>query len=154
MLVRPYKPSDATALAQIFYESVHGLGPSDYSSAQIAAWAPTIPNASNIHDRASRSLVTLVTVSNDDVPNGYVVMEADGHIDHLYRLPGAPGAAAALYKALEEVARAHNLTILYTEASEAARRFFSIRGFSTIERRDFELRGTSIHNYAMQKRLR
>ena len=63
------------------------------------------------------------------------------------------GTAAALYAVLESHARKTGLTRLYTEASEAARRFFLKRGFVVTQRRDFSLRGVMIHNYAMEKRL-
>ena len=42
---------------------------------------------------------------------------------------------------------------LYTEASEAARRLFLKKGFTAMQRRDFEVAGVAIHNYAMEKRL-
>ena len=34
-----------------------------------------------------------------------------------------------------------------------ARRFFLRRGFVVVARRDFEVAGTPIHNYAVEKRL-
>jgi putative acetyltransferase len=39
------------------------------------------------------------------------------------------------------------------EASEPARRFFLKRGYAVLERRDFEIGGVPIHNYAMERRL-
>jgi putative acetyltransferase len=39
------------------------------------------------------------------------------------------------------------------EASEPARRFFLKHGFSELHRRNFEIGGVPIHNYAMEKRL-
>ncbi|MFN3817341.1 hypothetical protein [Brevundimonas sp.] len=40
-----------------------------------------------------------------------------------------------------------------SEASEAARRVFLKRGYAVVERRDFEVAGVAIHNYAMERRL-
>jgi putative acetyltransferase len=44
-------------------------------------------------------------------------------------------------------------TRLYSEASEAARRFFLKKGLVVLHRRDFEVRGVAIHNHAVEKRL-
>jgi putative acetyltransferase len=63
------------------------------------------------------------------------------------------GITAQLYEALEQAARDHEIDLLFTEASEPARRFFLKRGFEVIERRDFEISGVPIHNYRMEKRL-
>ena len=41
----------------------------------------------------------------------------------------------------------------FTEASEPARSFFARQGFTIRHRRDFELAGVPIHNYAMEKHL-
>jgi putative acetyltransferase len=60
---------------------------------------------------------------------------------------------AILYAALEAAAAAQGIVRLYTEASEPARRFFERRGFVVDHRRDFELAGVPMHNYAMHKRL-
>jgi hypothetical protein len=42
---------------------------------------------------------------------------------------------------------------LFVEANEAARRLFLWKGFVQVKRRDFLLRGVSIHNYLMEKKL-
>ena len=43
--------------------------------------------------------------------------------------------------------------MLFTEASEPARRFFARRGFKVVERNDFKIDGVPIHNFRMKKRL-
>jgi putative acetyltransferase len=45
------------------------------------------------------------------------------------------------------------MTMLFVEASEAARRLFIRKGFAQVKRRDFLLPGVSIHNYLMEKKL-
>lgn len=42
----------------------------------------------------------------------------------------------------------------FTEASELARGLFEREGFALVSRRDFVLRGVSIHNYAMERIIR
>jgi putative acetyltransferase len=83
-------------------------------------------------------------------------LEADGHIDFLYAAPQAAGTGivSVLFDALEVAARAQGAARLYTEASEAARRFFLKKDFTLLHRRDFKVGEVSMHNYAMEKQLR
>jgi putative acetyltransferase len=48
---------------------------------------------------------------------------------------------------------AQDLQRIQVEASEGARPVFERKGFTLVTRRDFALRGVSIHNYRMEKAL-
>ena len=63
------------------------------------------------------------------------------------------GAATLLLDELERVARSAGITRLYVEASEPARRVFERRGYMVTARRDFDISGVAIHNYAMERLL-
>ncbi len=82
-------------------------------------------------------------------------LEPDGHIDHLYCRPDAAGrgVASALLDALIARGAEAGLPELRVEASELARPLFERKGFRTLARRDFEVRGVAIHNYAMRRAL-
>jgi putative acetyltransferase len=153
--VRPFRPPDAPALARIFHAAVHGIAARHYSPAQIAAWAPAVPDPARFLARGLDGRILLVAEGTDGAPLAYGDVEPDGHIDHLFCRPDAAGTGvtATLYAALEAAAVARGIARLYTEASEPARRFFEKRGFTVDHRRDFELAGVPIHNYAMHKRL-
>jgi putative acetyltransferase len=153
--VRPFRPPDAPALARIFHAAVHGIAARHYSPAQIAAWAPAVPDPARFLARGTDGRTLLVAEGEDGAPVAYGDVEPDGHIDHLFCRPDAAGTGvtATLYEALEAAAIAQGIARLYTEASEPARRFFEKRGFTLLHRRDFELAGVPIHNYAMEKRL-
>jgi 8-oxo-dGTP pyrophosphatase MutT (NUDIX family) len=153
--VRPFRPDDAPALARLFHDAVHGIAAHHYTPAQVAAWAPAVPDPARFLARAADGRTLLVAEAADGTPLAYGDVEADGHIDHLFCRPDAAGAgiAARLYDALEAAARGRGIARLHTEASEPARRFFERRGFDLLHRRDFELAGVPIHNYAMAKRL-
>lgn len=155
MKVRPFRPEDAPALAALFHAAVHGIAGRHYTEAQVNAWAPKVPDPARFAARAADGRVLLVAADESDAPLAYGDLEADGHIDHLFCRPDAAGTgvAAALCAALEAEARALGLARLYVEASEPARRFFLKRGFALLARRDFELDGVPIHNFAMEKRL-
>lgn len=70
------------------------------------------------------------------------------HPDHTRR-----GLADELLGHAEAYARSLGLSRLFTEASELARPAFERAGYKRQHRRDFEIEGVPIHNYAMQKFL-
>ena len=153
MQIRLYRPDDAPQIGALFRRAILEVGSKDYTPQQVAAWAGPEPAGERLHARLSDGRLALV--AEEDVILAFGDLEADGHIDFLYALPQAvgKGVAAALYDALEEAARSRNIARLCTEASEAARRLFLKKGFAVVERRDFEVRGVPIHNYAMEKIL-
>ena len=153
--VRRYVPEDAAALANVMWRSVRIAALADYSVAQTEAWLPAPRSAEEMHRWASDGRTMLVATTEADGVVGYLDLEADGHIDHLYRVPEVTGAgvAGALYDALERLAREAGIVRLRVEASEAARRFVTKQGFRVEERRAWRLRGVPIHNYAMSKVL-
>ncbi len=160
--IRPFRPEDAEQLAEVFEDAVGGLGPADYTTVQVGAWLARAPDPVEIRARCADGRLTLVAVrtnaADDEGPGrvlAFIDLEEDGHIDLLYARAevAGQGVAKALYAELEEIARARGLGRLHTEASEAARRFFLGQGFSVLRRRDFEISGVPIHNYAMEKQL-
>lgn len=155
MKVRPFRAEDAPALARIFHAAVHELASRHYSPEQVRAWSPAIPDEARFRARAADGRLVLVAADDGDVPLAFGDLEPDGHIDLLYCRPdlAGSGVAASLYESLEAAARAQGLERLFVEASEPARRFFARRGFTVLHRRDFEMGGVAIHNYAMEKRL-
>ena len=42
--LRDYTPADLEAVLTLFYETVHTVNAGDYSSAQLDAWAPRVPD--------------------------------------------------------------------------------------------------------------
>jgi putative acetyltransferase len=155
MRVRPFQPEDAPALAALFHAAVHGIASHHYTDAQVNAWAPEVPDPARLLARAADGRTLLVAVDAVGAPLAYGDLKADGHIDHLFCRPDAAGTGvtAALYAAIEAEARARGIARLHVEASEPARRFLLKQGFVLVERRDFELTGVAIHNFAMEKRL-
>lgn len=153
MQIRPFQPSDAAALAQLYFESARRLGARCYSPAQVAAWVPAPASAAAVLARAGDGRLTLVAAEDAGGVLGYVDLESDGHVDHLYVHPDAAsrGVAGRLLDALMAQARAAGLRRLYVEASENARPLFERKGFALQHRRALIVRGVPIHNYAMQR---
>ena len=154
MLVRPFMPSDAEALAALFHASVREAGVRDYSVQQVAAWSPSPPDPQDYLRRAGGRTI-LVAIDDDGQAVGYGDLEPDGNIDHLYCRPDSigTGVGSAIYAALEASARDAGIAMVFVEASESARRLFERRGFSVDGRNDFTINGVAIHNYRMSKRI-
>lgn len=156
MRIRPYAARDAEGVSRVFRNAVLGIGAVHYSAEQVAAWASRTPSASVVHERASDGRTMLVAADEDDRPVGFIDLEADGHIDLFYCAPelSGSGVAGQLYDAAESAARAAGMVRLYSEASEAALRFFRKRGFVMLHRRDLKIGDVAIHNFAVEKPLK
>jgi len=154
MLIRTFKPTDADALAALFHASVHHAGVRDYSPEQVAAWSPSKPDPES-YLRQSEGRLIFVAQDKNGEPIGYGDLEPDGHIDHLYCRPDVigTGVGSALYVEIEAAARKVGISVLFVEASEAARRLFERRGFSIEARKCFTVNGVAIHNYRMSKAI-
>jgi len=155
MEIRRFRDTDAPALAAIFLSSVREIGGRHYTADQVAAWAPSLPDADVFTRRASDGRTFLVAIGENGQPIAYGDLEADGHIDHLYCSPESAGRGVArqLYEELERVARSAGIDVLFVEASEPAKSFFQKQGFEPIGRNELELSGVEIHNYRMRKAL-
>ena len=153
--IRAYDPRDAADLADVFFRSVRQVALTDYTAAQVRAWAPEPRTAEWAHGEASDGRLVLVAANEDDRPVAYIDLEPNGHIDRLFCAPEAAGQgiASRLYDAVEAVAREQGIRSLFTEASELARRVFERKGFAVVERQDLVVRGVAIHNYRMAKAL-
>jgi putative acetyltransferase len=149
-------PKDSAVLAEVVWRSVREAALHYYTTAQVQAWLPEKPSAEAVIDRVSDGRTTLVARDPDQQIVGYIDLEPNGHIDHLFCVPEAigTGVASKLYDELERLALAREIPRLYVEASEGARRLFERSGFIVEARRDFPLNGVLIHNYAMSKILR
>lgn len=151
--VRPYQSSDAATLSALYEASVRSLGARCYSAAQIDAWASLTPTPESLDGRMQDGRTRLVALTQDIA--GFIDVEADGHIDLLYVAPAAAGLGVArtLLETAEALAPLSGANRLYAEASETARPVFERLGFSVVARRDFQVAGVAIHNWAVEKRL-
>lgn len=142
-------------MAALYVRAVREIGARDYSPAQVEAWAGGEPRAGLFHRKMADGRRCWVALDGDGQVSAFVDLEADGHIDFLYAAPevAGTGVAGALLDVLETAAVGSGLKRLYVEASEPARRFFSRRGYDLLHRRDFDVGGVAIHNYAMERRF-
>ncbi|MCR9260394.1 MAG: GNAT family N-acetyltransferase [Pseudomonadaceae bacterium] len=156
LTIRLYESADASAVAQVFQTSIRTIATNDYLPEQVTAWLANAPTLEQFAAMNADGRLTLVAVDEANQVVAFIDLECDGHIDMLYALPSVAGTGItiSLYEQIELHARQQQLTRLFTEASEAARRFFLRRGFVEKHRRDLKVGGVLIHNYAMEKALR
>lgn len=153
--MRTYRDGDAEALAEIIGAAISVIGPRAYSPEQVAAWKARHPGPDRFRERATNGDEIFVAVDAEDKAVAYTILENDGHLDHLYCHPDhtGHGLAGNLLSLAEQSARAKGVNRLYTEASELARATFARAGYTMMHRRDFDLDGVPIHNFAMEKAL-
>ncbi|KWV95924.1 MULTISPECIES: GNAT family N-acetyltransferase [unclassified Erythrobacter] len=158
--IRPYRDDDAEALAEVNAAAIAEIGPHAYSTEQVAAWMARHPGAERYRERVAAGDVIFVAADRDDRPVAYALIEANGHLDHLYNHPDHTrlGLATQLLARAEIYARAHGIERLYTEASDLARPAFERAGYVVTDKREFTIahdgRDVPIHNWAMEKALR
>ncbi len=135
--------------------AIETVGAHAYSPEQIAVWSARHPGPERYIERHRSGDRIMVAVDETDRPVGYALLQRDGHLDHLYCHPDHTrrGLADRLLAAAEELARSLDVSRLYTEASELARPAFERAGYRVTHRRDFEIDGVSIHNFAIEKVL-
>ncbi|WP_200865470.1 GNAT family N-acetyltransferase [Serratia fonticola] len=133
MKIRPFKKSDATALATIFHTSVHKAAIKDYSHEQVMVWSPAKPAPETYLQKAQDRIIF---VAEDDSGQiiGYGDLELNGHIDHLYTHPDwvGTGVGTAVYQALEAAARKRGWC--YCLSKQANRRviYLNVKVFTLI----------------------
>ncbi|WP_299192443.1 GNAT family N-acetyltransferase [uncultured Erythrobacter sp.] len=153
--IRPFREEDAPALAALTLAAIRAVGAHGYSPEQVEVWASRHPGPERFLERALSGHRIFVAADVEDQAVAYTLLEGDGHLDMLYCHPDhtRQGLADELLAHAEQDARSHEMTRLYTEASELARPAFERAGYSVTHRRDFEIEGVAIHNYAMEKPL-
>lgn len=154
-MIRRAQTSDLNHLANLFETSIFGIGPAHYSTLQVSVWAA---RAGHMADRIAETFSERAAwVDWDPLEGlrGYIDLERDGHLDMFYVHPESARSDLSrdLYLSLENHAQSVGLKRIYAEASEAALRFFSKHGFKSLHRRELDIEGIAIHNYAVEKLL-
>lgn len=151
--IRPFRADDVASLIALFRASVRSIGRRDYTEPQVLAWAPDLIEDSQFARRCAAKS-TWVAEAEGHIA-GFSDIEPDGHVDMLYVHPNMQrrGVTRALLAHIENLARIKGLHRLHTEASVTARPVFEAMGFNVVAPQTVSLRGESMTNYRMEKRL-
>lgn len=141
LTVRPYRPSDCPILAELFYQTVHGVCGQDYTPEQLDAWADGQVDLA-AWDASFQAHTTLVA-EWDGVIVGFADLADGGYLDRLYvhRDYQRRGIAAALCDGLPDARLTH--------ASLTARPFFKKRGWQVEREQQVERHGVKLTNFVM-----
>ena len=153
LIIRDYRPADATALTDLFYDTVHALADDRYTRDQILAWAPLPRDYAGWRARLDRLRPFVAELAGTAV--GFMSLEADGHIDLAFtrRDRQGSGIGRALYAHLERAARNLKIETLHVEASHHAKPFFLARQFTVVRRNEIHKNGQTLINWKMKKPL-
>lgn len=153
MNIRRFQVGDAPALFRVYHSAIHLIACRDYSEEQIQAWAPANLDA-ELWLRRMEGIRPFVALIEDEIV-GYADVQSDGYIDHFFVSGHHPrrGIGAALMQRIHDEAGALDLQALSSDVSRTAEEFFRHYGFEVVDRREPMLRGVSIPNCLMRKRL-
>ena len=153
--IRPYRTENAAHLDKLSRKAISVSAPRAYSPDQVSAWLGHYPDTTDFDTKLTLGGACFVAVDVEGRRLGYVLLERGGHIDRLFTNPEdqRQGVAQELLVAAEHFARPHKWERLFTEASELARASFERAGYHVVARRNFNIGGVSMHNWAMEKRL-
>lgn len=129
-VIRPYRPEDRAAMAQVFFRAVREGSAAFYTEAERAVWAPSESPDSSRPDKLLDQ--DCLVAEEDGRMTGFFSMDASGYLDMAFVIPEVmgDGTAAALYDALMARARARGLHSFTVRAAEQSRRFLTRRGWT------------------------
>lgn len=149
IIIRPYKTSDASALADIYYHTIHIINSRDYTEDQINAWAP--PPELDSWLKKWSSLPPLVAVMGDNIV-GFAEFASHGYIDCFYVHHDfqGKGVGKALMLAIKKEAKKQNILRVYADVSITAKPFFEKQGFHVVRKQEVNFRDIKFINYKME----
>lgn len=151
--IRRYQDQDATASAQLFFEAVQTGARDAYTQDQRNAWAPSVPDILQWHDRLKMQF-SLMAYQNEQL-SGFMTLTEQGIIDLAFVRPTAMGTGVAgqLYDAILKQARTKQFSHLETYASHQARRFFEKRNWTVIKQQIVVRDDVELTNFHMELKL-
>ena len=151
--VRPFLPSDAAVVGEIFRAAIHELAADDYSEAQREAWAAAADDEGVFASRLANQLTILATLGGS--PVGFASVVGSDRIDMLYVHPAAAGqgVGTTLLDALERLAAARGAARLTADVSDSAQDFFRRRGYVARQRNSVSCGEEWLANTTMEKKL-
>jgi putative acetyltransferase len=150
--IRKYAEKDASALASIYYNTIHIINAKDYSKEQLDAWAPITSLNTKGWKKKWSKLNPFVATAEDNIV-GFAEFEQNGHIDCFYchHTWLGKGVGSALMHAIENEAKDKGINKIFAEVSITAKPFFETKGFKTIKEQTIVRKDVELTNFVMEK---
>ncbi|CAH1533382.1 GNAT family N-acetyltransferase [Vibrio jasicida] len=151
--IRDFQEEDSPKLWALFFNTVRNVNRRDYTEQQVKAWAQEGFD-SQLWLKKMVSIQPFVAVL-DGVIVGYSDVQPSGLVDHFFchHEYQGQGVGRALMTHVLEQAKAKGLTRIYSEVSVTARPFYEHMGFIVVNEQQVEVRGATLTNYVMERRL-
>ncbi|SHK79875.1 putative acetyltransferase [Anaerocolumna jejuensis DSM 15929] len=148
MVIRKYKAADCREMAELFYNTVHGVNARDYTEEQLNAWASGQVNT-DAWNRSFSENYTLVALEKDRLI-GFGDIDKTGYLDHLFVHKDfqSQGVATIL---CDELEKHFPVSCITTHASITAKPFFEARGYRVLREQQVTRNGVILTNYVMEK---
>jgi putative acetyltransferase len=151
--IRDFQEEDSPKLWALFFNTVRNVNRRDYTEQQVKAWAQEGFD-SQLWLKKMVSIQPFVAVL-DGVIVGYSDVQPSGLVDHFFchHEYQGQGVGRALMTHVLEQAKAKGLDRIYSEVSVTARPFYEHMGFIVVNEQQIEVRGATLTNYVMERRL-
>lgn len=152
--IRDYRPEDAQALAEIYFNTIHQINSKHYTQEQVDVWAPASSLEGEGWKKKFLRTNPIVAVVGDKIV-GFAEFEPNGHIDCFYCHHEwiGKGVGSALMSEIFRRANSSNMDHIFSEVSITARPFFEKHGFVVLAEQTIVRKGVELTNYKMEKRL-
>lgn len=153
MKVREYQPTDAPQLWALFFNTVRKVNVRHYSQAQVEAWAPSEFSMEVWCTKLEKMKPFVAEL--DGVVVGYTDLQESGLIDHFFCHHDYQGMGIGrkLMCHVLSLAAQRRLEYVFSEVSITARPFYERFGFTVVKEQTIEVRGQTLNNFVMEKRL-
>jgi putative acetyltransferase len=145
--------SDLAEMQKMFVDTISTICIEDYSPEQIKVWISLTENTQRWTDKLTSQYFLVAELDNKIV--GYASLENNDYLDLLYvhKDYQRQGIADRLYSEIEKEAIKRKATVLSSDVSKTARRFFEQKGFETVAAQTNIIKDVEIINYKMTKKL-
>lgn len=152
MKIRNYMSTDYDEIVDLFFNTVHSINKSDYSTQQLNAWATGNVDKTKWHNSFLEHYTVVAELDGKIV--GFGDLDSN-YLDRLYvhKDYQHQGIASAIADYLEQYARQTHQAEITTHASITAKPFFEKRGYHTIQEQQVQRNGVFLTNFVMTKYL-
>ncbi len=153
IVIKTYQEENASALWDLFFNTVRKVNRKDYSNEQVTAWAPESFDT-DVWKSKMQSLNPFIAEIDDEIV-GYSDLQDDGLIDHFfchYQHQGK-GVGSALMTHILQQAKERKLPRVYSHVSITAKPFYERFGFTVVKPQRIDVRGEQLINYVMERQI-